>query len=124
MVEDVIDRLRCLGYEYRHEDRDAVEYSALMAEEYVLNSCNLSVIPEGLKTLAVDFACGEFLKAMRDTGMLKGFDINAAVRIVKEGDVSVTYSDGDGGRENFDSLIKYLIKGREGELASYRVLKW
>lgn len=123
-MEDVIERLRCLGYEYRCEDRDAIEYSVLMAEEYILNSCNLSIIPEELRTLSVDAACGEFLKSMRDTGMLKGFDTNAAVRIVKEGDVSVTYSDGDGARENFDSLIKYLMKGREGELASYRVLKW
>lgn len=122
MLEEVILRLEGLGYVYREEDKEAIEFSLQSVESYIANSCNLSYVPEGLKFVAVDMCCGEFLKAMRECGNLESFDISPTVKTIKEGDTSVTYS--DEGEYSVDRLIQHLLRDREAELASYRVLKW
>lgn len=123
MIDDLVIRLEGLGYKYVSEDLDSIEYCLQSAEAHITNSCNLKFVPEGLKFVAVDIACGEFLNAKREAGQLGEFNAGAAIKTIKEGDTYVTYENG-AGMNSFDMLINHLINGREDELATYRVLKW
>ena len=52
----------------------------------IKNLSNLSEIPEGLESLAVSMAVGEYLNMKKCSGQLEGFDLDAAVKSIPEGD--------------------------------------
>ena len=73
----------------------------------IKNLSNLSEIPEGLESLAVSMAVGEYLNMKKCSGQLEGF-----------GEGSSTPE------QRLNSLIDYLINGRIGEIYRYRRLVW
>ena len=76
----------------------------------IKNLSNLSEIPEGLESLAVSMAVGEYL-----------------VKSIQEGDTNITFALGEGSstpEQRLNSLIDYLINGRIGEIYRYRRLVW
>ena len=88
---------------------------------------NLSEIPEGLESLAVSMAVGEYLNMKKCSGQLEGFDLDAAVKSIQEGDTNITFALGEGSstpEQRLNSLIDYLINGRIGEIYRYRRLVW
>ena len=93
----------------------------------IKNLSNLSEIPEGLESLAVSMAVGEYLN-MKSSGQLEGFDLDAAaVKSIQEGDTNITFALGEGSstpEQRLNSLIDYLINGRIGEIYRYRRLVW
>ena len=92
----------------------------------IKNLSNLSEIPEGLESLAVSMAVGEYLN-MKCSGQLEGFDLDAAVKSIQEGDTNITFALGEGSstpEQRLNSLIDYLINGRIGEIYRYRRLVW
>ena len=94
----------------------------------IKNLSNLSEIPEGLESLAVSMAVGEYLNMKKCSGQLKGFDLDAAaVKSIQEGDTNITFALGEGSstpEQRLNSLIDYLINGRIGEIYRYRRLVW
>lgn len=91
------------------------------------NLSNLSEIPEGLESLAVSMAVGEYLNMKKCSGQLEGFDLDAAVKSIQEGDTNITFALGEGSstpEQRLNSLIDYLINGRIGEIYRYRRLVW
>lgn len=94
----------------------------------IKNLSNLSEIPEGLESLAVSMAVGEFLNMKKCSGQLEGFDLDAAaVKSIQEGDTNITFALGEGSstpEQMLNSLIDYLINGRIGEIYRYRRLVW
>ena len=88
----------------------------------------LSEIPEGLESLAVSMAVGEYLNMKKCSGQLEGFDLDAAaVKSIQEGDTNITFALGEGSstpEQRLNSLIDYLINGRIGEIYRYRRLVW
>lgn len=75
-------------------------------------------MPDGLREVAVDLACGEYLNGKYNAGQL---DYDTAVKNIRLGDTSVDFNGSD------DDLIKSLISsllGREIDFAAYRVIKW
>lgn len=91
------------------------------------NLSNLSKIPEGLESLAVSMAVGEYLNMKKCSGQLEGFDLDAAVKSIQEGDTNITFALGEGSstpEQRLNSLIDYLINGRIGEIYRYRRLVW
>lgn len=94
----------------------------------IKNLSNLSEIPEGLESLAVSMAVGEYLNMKKCSGQLEGFDLDAAaVKSIQEGDTNITFALGEGSstpEQRLNSLIDYLIKGRIGEIYRYRRLVW
>lgn len=94
----------------------------------IKNLSNLSEIPEGLESLAVSMAVGEYLNMKKCSGQLGGFDLDAAaVKSIQEGDTNITFALGEGSstpEQRLNSLIDYLINGRIGEIYRYRRLVW
>lgn len=94
----------------------------------IKNLSNLSKIPEGLESLAVSMAVGEYLNMKKCFGQLEGFDLDAAaVKSIQEGDTNITFALGEGSstpEQRLNSLIDYLINGRIGEIYRYRRLVW
>ena len=94
----------------------------------IKNLSNLSEIPEGLESLAVFMAVGEYLNMKKCSGQLEGFDLDAAaVKSIQEGDTNITFALGEGSstpEQRLNSLIDYLINGRIGEIYRYRRLVW
>lgn len=94
----------------------------------IKNLSNLSEIPEGLESLAVSMAVGEYLNMKKCFGQLEGFDLDAAaVKSIQEGDTNITFALGEGSstpEQRLNSLIDYLINGRIGEIYRYRRLVW
>ena len=94
----------------------------------VKNLSNLSEIPEGLESVAVSMAVGEYLNMKKCSGQLEGFDLDAAAgESLQEGDTNITFALGEGSstpEQRLNSLIDYLINGRIGEIYRYRRLVW
>ena len=94
----------------------------------IKNLSNLSEIPEGLESLAVSMAVGEYLNMKKCSGQLEGFDLDAAaMKSIQEGDTNITFALGEGSStpgQRLNSLIDYLINGRIGEIYRYRRLVW
>ena len=94
----------------------------------IKNLSNLSEIPEGVGSLAVSMAVGEYLNMKKCSGQLEGFDLDAAaMKSIQEGDTNITFALGEGSstpEQRLNSLIDYLINGRIGEIYRYRRLVW
>lgn len=93
----------------------------------IKNLSNLSEIPEGLESLAVSMAVGEYLNMKKCSGQLEGFDLDAAIKQIQEGDTNTVFAIGDGNltpEQRLNSLIDYLTNGRSRELYRFRKFVW
>ena len=93
----------------------------------IKNLTNQKEVPEGLESMAVSMAVGEYLNMKKATGSLEGFDLEAAVKQIQEGDTNISFAVGEGSltpEQRLNSLIDYLINGRIGEIYRYRRLVW
>ena len=123
MYDDVVKRLESLGYVVVDTDRWLVEFAIDKTENTIKNGCNVGTIPDGLHHVAVDMACGEFLFAKKGSGQLNDFNVEAAVKQIKEGDTSITYAIGDTSI-TLDGLIKWLIENGKPQFVTYRRFVW
>lgn len=127
MLEDVTKRLASFGYEVTEADTWVLGFIIQKVENYIKDNCNVDVVPEGLHQIAVDMAVGEFLLGKKSTGQLTGFNLEAAIKQIQEGDTTVTFAYGDGDstpEKRLDGLISYLMTYGKGSFASYRCVKW
>lgn len=126
MREKVVSFLLAIGITVAGDDplldilMDQVEYM-------VLNETN-TVLPmeEGLESVAVSITAGEYLKFKKASGQLDGFDLEAAVKQLQEGDTNIQYAIGSGSstpEQRLDAIISNLL-GRDRELYRYRRLVW
>ena len=93
----------------------------------IKNLTNLQEVPEGLESMAVSMAVGEYLNMKKANGQLEGFDLEAAVKQIQEGDTNTVFAVGDGNstpEQRLDSLINFLTNGRMDEIYRYRKLVW
>jgi len=93
----------------------------------VQNKTNRKDMPEGLVSVAVYMAVGEYLNMKKANGQLEGFDLEAAVKQIQEGDTNTVFAVGDGNstpEQRLDSLINFLTNGRMDEIYRYRKLVW
>lgn len=96
-------------------------------QQRILNKTNQSVIPEGLESVAVYMGVGEYLNMKKTVGQLTGFDLDAAIKQIQEGDTNTVFAIGEGSltpEQRLNGLIDYLINGRSDELYRYRKLVW
>lgn len=94
-------------------------------EQYIKNYCNISKIPERLYYLVINMCAGEFLKRKKATGTLEGFNLEAAVKSISEGDTSVSFKDSSlSDEERLNALIESLTSGNRVELNKYRRFAW
>ena len=96
-------------------------------QQRICNKTNQSVIPEGLKGVAVYMAVGEYLNMKKAVGQLTGFDLDAAIKQIQEGDTNTVFALGEGSltpEQRLNVLIDYLINGRSDELYRFRKMVW
>jgi hypothetical protein len=126
MMEDVTQRLASFGYDVTGADAFALGFVVQKVESHILDSCGIAEIPEGLRQTAADMAAGEFLMGKKASGQLDGSAIldSEAVSSIKLGDTQVDFGEPETASRQLDSLIAFLMKGREADLVSYRRMKW
>lgn len=127
MLEDVTARLTSFGYEVTAGDSWGLDFIIQKVENHIKNDCNVDAVPEGLHNIAVDMVVGEFLLSKKSTGQLTGFNLDAAIKQIQEGDTSVTFAIGEGDstpEKRLDVLISYLMNYGKDDFASYRCFKW
>lgn len=126
MREDVISLLNAFGVTGAEAD-PLIDFVLDSVVERVKNETNLNTIPEGLKKLAVEMVLGQYLSLKKNLGQLEGFDLEAAVKQIQEGDTNTVFAIGEGNttpEQRLDTLINYLINGRTREFIRYRRVVW
>ena len=126
MREEVVSMLAALGVTGAADD-PLLDIVIRNVQYRVQNETNQSELPEGLVSVAVYMAVGEYLNMKKVSGQLEGFDLDAAVKSIQEGDTNITFALGEGSstpEQRLNSLIDYLINGRIGEIYRYRRLVW
>ena len=124
MIITVKQRLEKIGYEFTESDDFILNFLIEKVETVIKNNCNISEIPEELKSIAVDMVVGYFLKEKKSTAIetILGLDLTA-IQSIREGDTSVTFANATP-EQKLDKMIDYLIFGSEKTLVSYRCMKW
>lgn len=126
MRDQVISMLTALGVTGAATD-PLLDILLHNVQQRILNKTNQSVIPEGLESVAVYMAVGEYLNMKKAMGQLTGFDLEAAVKQIQEGDTNTVFAFGEGSltpEQRLNGLIDYLINGRSDELYRFRKLVW
>jgi hypothetical protein len=127
--EDIIDRLKQLGYEATEKDNDQIDFELRKIIFYVANNFTRDVtnIPDELDPRIIDRVCSDFLYYKKNSGSLEGFNYDAVIKQIKEGDTSITYAVGQGEdtpENRFDTFVKSLERGFDKWCTPHRRLKW
>lgn len=126
-VEQVVKRLEQLGHVATENDTEAIEFELDKILNYVKNFCNITEIPEILDPRIIDRVCCEFLFYQKNSGQLEGFDYDAVIKELKEGDTTVKYaigSDGDTPESRFDKFLNKMERGFDKWITPHRRLRW
>ena len=125
---DVISRLEMLGYVVKSEDMKAINYELNKAVAYALNYCNIEYVPTIVNYKIIDVVASWFLYFKKNSGQLEGFNYDAVIRQIKEGDTTLTYgtyaSSGETEETRFDKFVKQLKQTLDKWLTPYRRLRW
>lgn len=128
VYEAVVLRLAMLGYEVTEDDKPGLEYLISKCEKDILADINQKELPEGLFYTLVDMVAGQFMFNKKAAGDLEGFDFEAPVKSITEGDVSVTFASGSDGASSaearFDALLATLMHPAQSTLAAFRRMRW
>ena len=125
--EMVVQRLTMFGYVPTEDDMPHVEFELNLILDYVKNYCNITEIPEILDRRIVDRVCSSYLYSKKNTGTLTGFDYDAVIKQIKEGDTTIQYAVGQGEdtpENRFDSFVKQLERGFDKWLTPHRRIRW
>ena len=125
--ENIIDRLKQLGYTATESDGDHIDFELDKTINYVENYCNITSIPIILNHRIVDKVCAEFLYYKKNSSQLEGFNYDAVIKQIKEGDTTVQYAVGQGEdtpESRFDSFVKQLERGFDKWCTPHRRLRW
>jgi hypothetical protein len=125
--DNVIDRLLQLGYAATAEDYDHIDFELQKIVNYTLNYCNIQELPEIIEPRLIDRVCGEFLYYKKNSGSLEGFNYEAVIKEIKEGDTTVKYAVGQGEdtpENRFDTFVKQLERGYDKWITPHRRLRW
>lgn len=126
-IDQVKRRLRHLGYEPTMEDNDHLEFELNKIQNYVKNYCNITEIPEIVDPRIIDRVCSDFLYFKKNSGSLAGFNYEAVIKSIKEGDTTLTYAVGQGEdtpENRFDSFVKQLERGFDKWITPHRRVRW
>lgn len=125
--EQVISRLKMLGYNATVDDNNHIEFELTKTINYVKNYCNITDIPEILDYRIIDKICADFLYYKKNSGSLEGFNYDAVIKSIKEGDTTIQYAVGQGedtAENRFDAFVKQLERGFDKWITPHRRLRW
>lgn len=129
MLEQVKERLKSFGYELREGDESALSFSVQKIENTIKNDCNAASVPEGLVSIAVDMAAGEFLTAKKTFSpeSIAELDLDYAVKQIQTGDTNTVFAVGEGSQtaeQRLNAFINYLLTYGRSEFSCYRKIRW
>lgn len=125
--EDIVKRLNQLGYVATDSDYEQVDFELEKIVNYTLNYCNVNEVPAIIYPRLIDRVCSEFLYYKKNSGSLGGFNYDAVIKSIKEGDATITYAVGQGEdtpENRFDSFVKQLERGYDKWCTPHRRLRW
>lgn len=125
--DDVIDRLKQLGYVATETDYDQIDFELKKIINYTLNYCNIQEVPEIVEPRLIDRVCSDFLYYKKNSGSLDGFNYDSVIKSIKEGDTTITWAVGQGEdtpENRFDAFVKQLERGYDKWICPFRRLRW
>ena len=125
--QDIIDRLTQLGYTATESDNAQIDFELQKIINYVINNFTRKDVPEILEPRIIDRVCSDFLYYKKNSGSLEGFNYDAVIKQIKEGDTSITYAVGQGEdtpENRFDAFVKSLERGFDKWCVPHRRLQW
>ena len=126
-IKDVKDRLTMLGYVSSDEDDGQISFELTKTINYVKNYCNITEIPSILNLRIIDRVCADFLYYKKNSGSLEGFNYDAVIKSIKEGDTQIQYAVGQGEdtpENRFDAFVKQLERGFDKWCIPHRRIRW
>lgn len=126
-IKDVKDRLTMLGYVSSDEDDSQISFELTKTINYVKNYCNITEIPSILNLRIIDRVCADFLYYKKNSGSLEGFNYDAVIKSIKEGDTQIQYAVGQGEdtpENRFDAFVKQLERGFDKWCTPHRRIRW
>lgn len=123
----VIERLGHLGYTVVTTDYNHIDFEIEKITNYTLNYCNITTVPAIVEPRFIDRVCGEFLYYKKNSGELEGFNYDAVIKEIQEGDTTIKYAVGQGEdtpENRFDAFVKQLERGYDKWITPYRRLRW
>ncbi len=130
IYSDVAERLAYFGLDFSALDDYPIRFAMKQAQVTILTNINRPEVPEELRTVFVDMACGYFLQSMKAFGRLdiETLNFEAPAKSIKEGDVQVTYAAASEGsltpEARFDAFVNALIHPKPGVFTHFRRLTW
>lgn len=129
---DVSIRLKSLGYDCDETTNDSILIAFCIdkASTIIKNNCNINNVPEGLKEIAIDIACGEFLMSKKTTGQSMGSVIDRIATSARTIELGTTRVDFGSSMSSTEArLQKYIeallhVDDLNGLLTRYRKLSW
>lgn len=125
--ENIIDRLTQFGYKTEEGDYPIIDFELNKTLNYVKNYCNITDIPDILDYRIIDRVCSYILFNLKNSEQLSGFNYDAVIKQIKEGDTTIQYATGQGEdtpENRFDSFVKQLERGFDKWITPYRRLRW
>jgi hypothetical protein len=125
--QDITERLKQLGYTAKSADNTQIDFELEKILNYVKNYCNINTIPDIINPRIIDRVCCEFLYYKKNSGSLDGFNYDAVIKSIKEGDTTISYAVGQGEdtpENRFDSFVKSLERGFDKWITPHRRLRW
>ncbi len=128
--EGIVIRLQAFKYNVQENETSILDYLTLKVVSSINNLTNqfytVDTIPQNLYSIVVDKVVGEFLLFKKNTGDIPSLDLSPVEKQIQSGDTSVTYAvEGTTSPEKrLDTIINFLISGRDKELVRFRRLVW
>lgn len=123
----VFDRLKGFGLDVVVDDSLTISFAMSKVKNHILSVCNVNIIPTQCEQIFVDMICGEVLNIKNQKGELADtLPDEASVKSIQLGDTNVTFAVDNSvtSEDRLKNLINYLLHNKEGDLISYRKVKW
>lgn len=121
--DEIINRLALFGYKAEEGDYLAIDYESEKLKEYVLNFCNISELPKGLKLEFIDAVCANFLKIKLNQKALTGEKVKQITKTIHEGDTTITFDSSVNPEVQLRTYLDTLAIGLSS-LVKYRRMVW
>ena len=127
VAQDVVDYLKGIGYEAIYDDLPMIDTLIQQIENDVMIDCNVSELPEQLKTIITCRTVGRFLEMKASNGSLYDtLNISYVAKKIVEGDVTVELSvpDGQTAYKIINDYIKTMKEYGKRQIAAFRKIRW